>query len=284
MLLGAALLLVMGAMSYFGNVLLLSALRHRPRVLSYEDLAQAALGRVVDVPVALSPYFMFRVRVRAMRSLTLEIGVAADAGGRTKEWFVDGAGRAVVKIRGDHSVRSDVAFAYGHRFGAVDDLGGKSGRFTSPASLDCVHRLRRGSDAVLVGVSTVAPRREWPAEVLRRTLLVALAVLFPTVLVLNTLPIAVALSLDDRPEHYSAGYFNVLAGRLAGAWLDWSFQLGANVCLVGLYNAAVLTAERSLYFLVQSNYAEPMARLAAAQGSSTRRAAPLVRWMLSTSP
>ena len=129
-------------------------------------------------------------------------------------------------------------------------------------------------------LGTLAGELEQP----RRTLLVALAVLFPTVLVLNTLPIAVALSLDDRPEHYSAGYFNVLAGRLAGAWLDWSFQLGANVCLVGLYNAAVLTAERSLYFLVQSNYAEPMARLAAAQGSSTRRAAPLVRWMLSTSP
>ena len=82
-----------------------------------------SLGRVVDVPVALSPYFMFRVRVRAMRSLTLEIGVAADAGGRTKEWFVDGAGRAVVKIRGDHSVRSDVAFAYGHRFGAGERVG-----------------------------------------------------------------------------------------------------------------------------------------------------------------
>jgi hypothetical protein len=29
----------------------------------------------------------------------------------------------------------------------------------------------------------------------------------------------------------------------------------------------VLTAERSLFFLVQSNYAERMARLAAAQGS-----------------
>ena len=84
-------------------------------------------------------------------------------------------------------------------------------------------------------LGTLAGELEQP----RRTLLVALAILFPTVLVLNTLPIAVALSLDDRPEHYSAGYFNVLAGRLAGAWLDWSFQLGANVCLVGLYNAAV---------------------------------------------
>jgi len=128
-------------------------------------------------------------------------------------------------------------------------------------------------------LGTLAGELEQP----RRTLLISLAILFPTVLVLNTLPIAVALSLDDRPEHYSAGYFNVLAGRLAGSWLDWSFQLGANVCLVGLYNAAVLTAERSLYFLVQSNYAEPMARLAAAQGSSKHRAAPLLRWMLSTS-
>ena len=98
-------------------------------------------------------------------------------------------------------------------------------------------------------LGTLAGELEQP----RRTLLISLAILFPTVLVLNTLPIAVALSLDDRPEHYSAGYFNVLAGRLAGSWLDWSFQLGANVCLVGLYNAAVLTAERSLYFLVQSN-------------------------------
>ena len=128
-------------------------------------------------------------------------------------------------------------------------------------------------------LGTLAGELEQP----RRTLLISLAILFPTVLVLNTLPIAVALSLDDRPEHYSAGYFNVLAGRLAGSWLDWSFQLGANVCLVGLYNAAVLTAERSLFFLVQSNYAEPMARLAAAQGSSKHRAAPLLRWMLSTS-
>ena len=37
----------------------------------------------------------------------------------------------------------------------MDDLGVKAKRFTSPQSLDAVHRLRRDSDAVLVGVGTV---------------------------------------------------------------------------------------------------------------------------------
>ena len=138
-------------------------------------------------------------------------------------------------------------------------------------------------------LGTLAGEVEQP----RRTLLISIAVLFPAVLVLNTLPLAVALGLDDAPEHYSAGYFNVLAGRLAGSWLDWGFQLGANVCLVGLYNAAVLTAERSLFFLVQSNYAAPMEALLArtheaAAGGGRRgvggsTAAPVLRWLLSTS-
>lgn len=50
--------------------------------------------------------------------------------------------------------------------GAVDDLVGKSGRFTSPKSLDMVHYLRRASDAVLVGASTVD--RDDPALTVRR--------------------------------------------------------------------------------------------------------------------
>jgi hypothetical protein len=48
------------------------------------------------------------------------------------------------------------------------------------------------------------------------------------VLILNTLPLAVALSLDDVPSHYTAGYFNVLARRLAGTWLDYGFQVLAH--------------------------------------------------------
>ena len=43
----------------------------------------------------------------------------------------------------------------------------------------------------------------------RSTFTISIAILFPAVLILNTLPLAVALGLDDRLDHYSAGYFNV---------------------------------------------------------------------------
>ena len=52
----------------------------------------------------------------------------------------------------------------------------------------------------------------------RRTFIVSLSILFPAVLLLNTLPLAVALGLDPEPSHYSAGYFNVLARRWARRW------------------------------------------------------------------
>lgn len=52
------------------------------------------------------------------------------------------------------------------RYGAVDDLAGKSERFTSSVSLDAVHRLRRACDAVLVGVNTII--RDDPSLTVRR--------------------------------------------------------------------------------------------------------------------
>jgi len=103
------------------------------------------------------------------------------------------------------------------------------------------------------------------------------------VLLLNTLPLAVALSLDDVPAHYSAGYFNVLARRLAGRWLDYGFQLGANVCLIGLYNAAALTAERSLAFLVASHFTGEMNAVVERRRRSGGRADAMLVWLLAAS-
>jgi len=116
----------------------------------------------------------------------------------------------------------------------------------------------------------------------RRTFIISLSILFPAVLLLNTLPLAVALGVDADPSHYSAGYFNVLARKLAGPLLDFSFQLGANVCLIGLYNAAVLTAERSLFFLCNSHYSAQVARLSVLENEAGSHA-PLVRWLFSNS-
>ena len=117
----------------------------------------------------------------------------------------------------------------------------------------------------------------------RSTFTIAIAILFPAVLLLNTLPLAVALGLDDRLDHYSAGYFNVLAGRLAGVWLDGAFQLGANVCLVGLYNAAVLTAERSLCFLVSTQFGDAIEEYATSKTAGRGALGRVLRTLLSTS-
>jgi len=128
-------------------------------------------------------------------------------------------------------------------------------------------------------LGTLAGELEQP----RRTFLVSIGILFPAVLLLNTLPLAVALSLDDVPAHYSAGYFNVLARRLAGRWLDYGFQLGANVCLIGLYNAAALTAERSLAFLVASHFTGQMNAVVERRRRSGGRADALLVWLLAAS-
>mmetsp|Transcript_25278 Transcript_25278/g.69638 ORF Transcript_25278/g.69638 Transcript_25278/m.69638 type:complete len:425 (+) Transcript_25278:662-1936(+) len=117
----------------------------------------------------------------------------------------------------------------------------------------------------------------------RRTFLVSIAILFPAVLLLNTLPLAVALSLDDVPSHYTAGYFNVLARRLAGTWLDYGFQVGANVCLIGLYNAAALTAERSLFFLINEHYEKDLEALATRSKQGGRGTDVVLNYLLSTS-
>ena len=69
--------------------------------------------------------------------------------------------------------------------------------------------------------------------------------------------------------------------RLAGVWLDGAFQLGANVCLVGLYNAAVLTAERSLCFLVSTQFGEQIESYSQTEGHG--RAGRMLRALLSTS-
>ncbi|KAL1496492.1 hypothetical protein AB1Y20_016446 [Prymnesium parvum] len=82
----------------------------------------------------------------------------------------------------------------------------------------------------------------------RRTYLGCIAVLLPLVTTLNLLPFLVSLSLDPITAHYAQpAYFNHLAGRLAGPWLQTLFTIGANVSLVGLYHSQMLAADVTLH-------------------------------------
>jgi riboflavin biosynthesis pyrimidine reductase len=82
--------------------------------------------------------------------------------------------------------------------GAVDDLDAAAKRFTSPETLDAVHRLRRHCSAVLVGVGTII--RDDPSLTVRRVPLhpaprqPTRIVLDPTLRLLRELPSAAVLS------------------------------------------------------------------------------------------
>lgn len=61
----------------------------------------------------------------------------------------------------------------------------------------------------------------------RLTYPVVLAILLPLVTLLDLLFFMVAISLDPDAPHFTAGYFGVLAGSLAGEWLKTAFTIGA---------------------------------------------------------
>jgi amino acid transporter len=61
----------------------------------------------------------------------------------------------------------------------------------------------------------------------RRTYPVVVAILLPLVTLLNLLFFMVSISLDPNRENYTAGYFGVLAGQMAGEWLQTAFTIGA---------------------------------------------------------
>jgi hypothetical protein len=73
----------------------------------------------------------------------------------------------------------------------------------------------------------------------KRTFSVVIATLLPLVMLLNVIPLAIALSVDQNLDNFEAGFFNKVASELAGPWLGYCFVAAANVCLVGLYSAQV---------------------------------------------
>jgi len=87
----------------------------------------------------------------------------------------------------------------------------------------------------------------------RKTLLQGIAILMPMCIVLNTVPLAISLGLDDDRGHYAAGHFNDVAHQLGGEALQFSFVAAANLTMLGLYSAQIITAEHTLMFLTELN-------------------------------
>jgi len=89
----------------------------------------------------------------------------------------------------------------------------------------------------------------------KRTFYHGLIILFPLVIVVHTLPLAVAISQDPDRSHYidNEGYFSTLAGMLMGNWLRHAFSFGSTVCLVGMYNGQIVIADETLGFLIEQH-------------------------------
>ena len=53
--------------------------------------------------------------------------------------------------------------------------------------------------------------------------------------ILNVFPLAIALSVDGDLTKYNTGFFNIIAGIIAGDWLMIAFNAAAILSLIGLF-------------------------------------------------
>jgi hypothetical protein len=84
----------------------------------------------------------------------------------------------------------------------------------------------------------------------KRTYVIATALLIPLVIIFNALPQAIAMSLESDQSKFEPGLFGTLAGKMAGTWLGTLFVISSNVCLIGLHNSTIVSAERAVAFLL----------------------------------
>lgn len=117
----------------------------------------------------------------------------------------------------------------------------------------------------------------------RNTYVATVAILLPLIVLLNTAPLVVALSVDPGETEFEPGYFSDIAYQVGGKWLKLALIAGSNIALLGLYNSQAITAQCTAFFFVESRDYFKQIRLNAitsarrGAGGCRRRA---VEWLL----
>jgi amino acid transporter len=100
------------------------------------------------------------------------------------------------------------------------------------------------------GLSTVAGEVENP----RRTYPLALAIMIPAITLVYVLPVLAGLAGGRDWQAWTAGYFPVIGGNLAGEWLQVLLTIGGLISAVGLFSALLLSVTRVPFVLARDGF------------------------------
>lgn len=100
------------------------------------------------------------------------------------------------------------------------------------------------------GLSTVAGEVENP----KRTFPLALAIMIPAITLVYVLPVLAGLAGGTDWQAWTAGYFPIVGGNLAGEWLQVLLTIGGLISAVGLFSALLLSVSRIPFVLARDGF------------------------------
>jgi amino acid transporter len=100
------------------------------------------------------------------------------------------------------------------------------------------------------GLSTVAGEVENP----KKTFPLALAIMIPVITLVYVLPVLAGMAGGTEWQAWTAGYFPVVGGNLAGEWLQLLLTFGGLVSAAGLFSALLLSVSRIPFVVARDGY------------------------------
>ena len=100
------------------------------------------------------------------------------------------------------------------------------------------------------GLSTVAGEIHEP----KRTYPRALVIMIPAITLVYVLPVLAGMAGGTDWQAWTAGYFPVVAGNLAGPWLKLLMTFGGLISAIGLFSALLLSVSRIPFVVARDHY------------------------------